>query len=331
MEGKKESHSKYILISIFISIIVSGIAFGIYYYYDLKTPEIIYKIYDTQIDKEHKGDFPFQYIIETPKLPDKLDFCGESVPIYNFDVTERIERELISNTYWHSSTLLVLKRANRWFPVIVPILKKYGIPEDFKYLAIVESNLENVVSPAHAVGFWQLLKKTARHYGLEVNKTVDERYDPWKSTEAACKYLLKAKKKFGTWTLAAVSYNVGMKKLNDQIKRQRTKVYYNMNLNDETARYLFRLLAIKIIFNNPPKYGFLVEKSLLYKPLEFTTEKVTHSIKDLAKWANVRGLNYRTLKIYNPWLRDSFLKVKKGKIYKIKIPTSDSIEIIPEP
>ncbi len=330
MEEKKQPVLKTVLISLLISIIVSGIAFGVYYYYDTKTPEVIYKIYDTQIDKEHKDDFPFQYIIETPKLPKKLDFCGEKVPLYNFDVSERIERELISNTYWHSSTLLALKRANRWFPVIVPILKKYGIPEDFKYLAIVESNLENVASPAHAVGFWQLLKKTARHYGLEVNKSVDERYDPWKSTEAACKYLLKAKKKFGTWTLAAVSYNVGMRNLSDQIKRQRTRVYYNMNLNDETARYLYRLLAIKSIFQNPAQYGFLVEKSLLYKPLEYTTEKVNRSIKDLAKWANIRGLNYRTLKIYNPWLRDNYLKVRKRKVYYIKLPTTESINIIPE-
>jgi membrane-bound lytic murein transglycosylase D len=327
---KGNSLKKQILWSILIAVVVSGITFTIYYYYDLKTPEVIYKIYDTQIDKAHKDDFPFQYIIETPKLPKKLDFCGEDVPLYNFDVYERIERELISNTYWHSSTLLVLKRSGRWFPVIVPILKKYGIPEDFKYLAVVESNLENQVSPAHAAGFWQLLKDTGRYYGLVVNKYADERYDPWRATEAAAKYLLKAKKKFGTWTLAAVSYNVGMSQLQKQIKRQRTKVYYNMNLNDETARYLFRMLAIKAIFENPAEYGFLIDKSQLYKPLEFTTEKVKHSINDLAKWAEIRGLNYRTLKLYNPWLRDNYLKVKRKQVFYIRIPTAESIDIIPE-
>ncbi len=322
------SNKRIIFISLIISILITAIAFAIYYYIDKKTPEVITKIYDTEINRADKNDFPFQYVIETPRVPEKLFFAGERVPLENFDVKERIERELISNTYWHSSTLLVLKRSGRWFPVIVPILKKYGIPEDFKYLAITESNLENVVSPAHAVGFWQLLKRTAIQYGLEVNKSVDERYDVEKSTEAACKYLLKAKKKFGTWTLAAASYNIGISNLEKQIKRQKTKIYYNMNLPDETSRYLFRLLAIKTIFENPPKYGFSITKDDLYKPLEYDIINVRKSIKDLGKYANNLGLNYRTLKIYNPWLRDNYLKVKKGKIYHIKVPKPGSIVII---
>jgi membrane-bound lytic murein transglycosylase D len=319
---------KQIFLSIVISLIVAASAIYFYYLYDNKTPEVIYKIYDSSIDREEKGDYPFQYVIESPKLPSKLDFCGERVPLENFDVNERIERELIANTYWHSSTLLVLKRSARWFPVIEPILKKYGIPEDFKYLAVVESNLENAVSPAHAVGFWQLLKSTAKQYGLEVNKVVDERYDVEKSTVAACKYLKKAKKTFGTWTMAAASYNIGIRNLKEQIKRQKTDIYYNMNLPEETARYLLRLLAIKVIFAHPAKYGFLIREEDLYKPLEYDKIKITKSIKNLGKYANSLGLNYRTLKLYNPWLRDSFLKVKKGKYYFIKIPKPGTIEII---
>ncbi len=319
---------KILIVSLAVSIFVCLIAAGIYYLHDKKTPEIIYKIYDTGINRENKEDYPFQYIIESPKLPDKIDFCGEKVPLENFDVRERIERELIANTYWHSSTLLVFKRSARWFPVIVPILKKHGIPEDFKYLAIVESNLENAVSPAKAVGFWQLLKKTARQYGLEVNECVDERYDVEKSTEAACKYLLKAKKKFGTWTLAAASYNIGMKNLQRQMERQKTRIYYNMNLPEETSRYLFRLLAIKAIFQHPARYGFLIREEDLYKPLEYDVIIVKESIKDLGSYANSLGLNYRTLKLYNPWLRDNYLKVPEGKSYKIKIPKYGSIEII---
>ncbi len=317
-----------IFLSLLISIFVSLIAVGIYYYFDSKSPEVIYKIYNTSIDRKFKDDFPFQYVIESPKLPDKIYFCGERVPLENFDVKERIERELISNTYWHSSTLLVLKRSGRWFPVIVPILKKYGIPEDFKYLAVVESNLENAVSPAQAVGFWQLLKRTARQYGLEVNKCVDERYDVEKSTEVACKYLKKAKRKFGTWTLAAASYNIGISNLQKQMKKQATKIYYNMNLPEETSRYLFRLLAIKIIFENPAKYGFLIKDEDYYKPFEYKIIKIKKSIKHLGKYANSLGINYRTLKIFNPWLRDNYLKVKRGKVYELKIPTYGSVEII---
>ncbi len=319
---------KILLVSFLVSLFITVSAAIAYYFYDVKTPEIIYKIYDTAINRENKDDYPFQYIIESPKLPEKLTFCGEKVPIENFDVRERIEREMIANTYWHSSTLLVFKRSGRWFPVIVPILKRYGIPEDFKYLAVVESNLENVVSPAKAVGFWQLLKRTARQYGLEVNSYVDERYDVEKSTEAACKYLLKAKKKFGTWTLAAASYNIGMSNLQKQIKRQKTNIYYNMNLPEETSRYLFRLLAIKAIFQHPARYGFLIREEDYYKPLEYDVIVVKKSIKNLGDYANSLGINYRTLKLFNPWLRESYLKVKRGKTYYIKIPKPGSIEII---
>ncbi len=321
---------KNFLISLFVSLFVVAVAMVLYYKYDISTPELVYKIYDSTIKRANKDDYPFQYIIESPKLPDELDFCGERVPLENFDVKERIERELIANTYWHSSTLLVFKRSNRWFPVIVPILKRYGIPEDFKYLAIVESNLENVVSPAHAVGFWQLLKKTARQYGLTVNDMIDERYDVEKSTEAACKYLLKAKKTFGTWTLAAASYNIGISNLKKQMERQKTKIYYNMNLPEETSRYLFRLLAIKVIFAHPARYGFLIRKEDLYPPLQYDVIEVKKSIKNLGDFANSLGINYRTLKLYNPWLRESYLKVKKGEIYYLKIPKPESIEIIRE-
>lgn len=188
--------------------------------------------------------FPQHYRVISPKLPDKIYFCDERVPLENYEVRERLDREFVVNTYWHSSTIFFIKRSRKWFPVIEPILKKNNIPDDFKYLALIESGLQNVVSPAKAVGFWQFVKSAAKEYGLEVNNEVDERYHVEKSTEAACKYLTKAKEKFGTWTLAAASYNMGFRGVEKQLKRQKTNNYYNLSINDETSRYIFRILAV---------------------------------------------------------------------------------------
>lgn len=265
-------------------------------------------------------DFPHRYKIFTPPVPSKATFAGEKVPLENRDVYERFEREIIVNTYWHSATLLYIKRAKRWLPVIEPILKRNGIPDDFKYISIIESGLDNVTSPAKAVGFWQFLKETGKKYGLEINKEVDERYDVEKATEAACKYFWDAYLEFGTWTLAAASYNMGINGARKQIKRQKSKNYYNLVLNIETARYIFRALALKEIMNNPKKYGFDISEDELYQPLEYKKITIRKPVKDFADFAKAHGINYKTLKLYNPWLRTNYLKNIKHKSYVIKLP-----------
>lgn len=253
-------------------------------------------------------------------IPEKLSFAGEEVPLQYYDVRESLDRELQVNTFWHSQTVLLLKRANRFFPVIEPILKKNSIPDDFKYLAVAESGLSQAISPAKAVGFWQLLEGTAKEYGLEVNREVDERYHIEKSTEAACQYLKKAYEKYGTWTMAAASYNFGMNGINRQIDRQDSNLYYDMVLGDETGRYVFRILALKVIFENPKQYGFFLDKSDLYPPLEFTEVRVDSSITSIAAFARKFDTNYKLLKMFNPWIRENYLSNKQGKSYSIKIP-----------
>ncbi|MEG8947562.1 lytic transglycosylase domain-containing protein [Rosettibacter firmus] len=266
---------------------------------------------------------PADYKIFIPQLPEELDFCGEKVPLNDLDVKERIERELFVNAYWHSSTILAMKRANRWFPVIEPILKKYGIPDDFKYLAVIESNLSNVVSNAGATGFWQLMEASAKKYGLEVTKEIDERYNIEKSTEAACKYLREVYSKYKSWTLAAASYNYGMNGIDLQINRQKTKNYYNLFLNTETYRFVARIIAMKEIMRNPEKYGYYLKKEDLYQPIETEKIIVKSSINNLANFAEKHGINYKVLKLLNPWLRDNYLPNKSNKIYLIKIPKNN--------
>ncbi|PID59506.1 MAG: murein transglycosylase [Ignavibacteriae bacterium] len=265
-----------------------------------------------------------------PKIPKELNFCGEVVPTYNFDVHERLEREFIVNTYWHSLTILTLQRANRWFPIIEPILEKYDIPNDFKYLAITESTLLNITSPAGAVGYWQFMKSAARDYNLEVNQEIDERYNIEKATEAACKYLLKAYEKYNSWTMAAASYNFGMNGIDRQIERQETNNYYNLVLGEETSRYVFRVIATKVILENPEDYGFFIEEEELHEPLETFEVQVDSSVKSWAEFAKSFGYNYKILKFYNPWLRENYLTNKKKKTYKIKFPVEGSIKVVPE-
>ena len=269
-------------------------------------------------------------IAAQPEIPGEVFLFGERVPLENFEVYERLDRELVVNTYWHSSTILALKRAARWFPVIEPILKKNNVPVDFKYLAVAESNLENVVSPAGATGFWQFIKSAAIEYGLEVNDEVDERYHVEKSTEAACKYFKDAYSKFGSWTLAAAAYNAGMNGISKWSSIQKTNNYYNLTLGIETSRYIARVAAIKIIMENPQKYGYYLNENDLYKPLKFTEVILDSSVTDFADYAASLGINYKTLKLYNPWLRDTKLKVKNRVTYKIKVPEEGSINLIRE-
>lgn len=274
-------------------------------------------------DESYQQYFTQNYKIFALNIPKDLNFSGEKTPVENFYVRENLDRELLVNTYFQSQTLLYLKRANRWFPVIEPILKKNGIPDDFKYLALIESGFSNVVSPRGATGFWQIMKDAGEQYGLEINEEIDERYNVEKSTEAACRYLNDAYKKFNDWTLTAASYNMGIEGLLRQIEKQKNHSYYDLLLNDETSRYVFRILVVKEIMQNPKKYGFLIRKKDLYPPIGTLDVEVDSSIADLADFALKNGINYKTLKIFNPWLRESFLNNKTNKKYRIKIPKEE--------
>lgn len=253
-------------------------------------------------------------------LPDSLNFAGEPVPMNLQDVRERVDKELHINTYWHNNTIFLMKRANRWLPQIQEILRKNNIPDDFKYLPLIESGLMNDVSPKDAVGFWQILKSSGKENGLEITKEVDERYDPLKATEAACKYLNTAYRKFGNWTVVAASYNRGMGGMERAIENQKVNSYYDLFLNDETSRYVLRIIACKEIIEHPLKYGFKINPKHLYQPEPVKHVEVRETIKDLVDFAKKNGTNYKLLKRHNPWLRDEKLTVKKGKVYKIALP-----------
>jgi hypothetical protein len=255
-------------------------------------------------------------------FPTAVDFAGEPAPLQISDVKERLDRELLVNANLDATTVLIIRRANRYFPVIEPILQQYGVPDDFKYLAVIESGLLNVTSPSGAKGFWQFMPDTARERGMEVNELVDERYHLEKSTEAACKYLLAAKAKFGTWTMAAASYNGGMSGLGKRIDEQKVSNYYDLGLTDETARYVFRILALKEIMKNPALYGFSIYPTDLYPPIPTKNVEVDSTINDLTGFAQSQGINYKILKIHNPWLRDKKLLNPSKKKYEIKIPLS---------
>ncbi len=257
------------------------------------------------------------------KLPETLSFAGESVPMDDEEVRERMDRELTVTGYWHSNTIQNLKLANRWFPIIEKTLKENGIPDDFKYLAMAESGLRNVISPSGAHGYWQFLEATAKHYDLRVTAEVDERYDMEKSTEAACKYLKDAYARFGNWTLAAASYNAGMGAIEGAVNYQDEKSYYDLYFREETSRYVFRALAFKIIYEHTQDYGFFLTKDDLYDPLQYTTVEVTKSIPNLSQFAKEHGTNYKMLKYYNGWLRSDMLTVKPGDKYIVKIPKGE--------
>lgn len=253
-------------------------------------------------------------------FPTQIDFAGERVPLQIADVQERLDRELLVNKHLNASTLLILKRAHRAFAIIEPILKKNGIPDDFKYVAVIESGLVNVVSPAGAKGIWQFMPDTAKEIGLEVNENIDERYHLEKATEAACAYFLKAKEKFGNWTLVAASYNAGGTGIKKQLDIQKVANYYDLLLNDETSRYVFRILALKQIMEHPEQYGFPITEEEQYKIV--ATKKITidSSVTDLASLAIQQGINYKILKIHNPWLRTTKMVNPMNKKYQLEIP-----------
>jgi hypothetical protein len=263
------------------------------------------------------------YNIKALKIPKGLTFAGEKVPTERHDIRERMDRELLVNTYWQSNGLLLMKRANKYFPIIEPLLKKYGIPDDFKYLAVAESGLQNNSSPAGASGFWHFLRGSAREYGLEVNRNVDERYNLELATKVAAEYLKKSKEKFGSWTLAAAAYNAGNARISRRLKTQQVDDYYDVLLNAETSRYVFRIVALKEIMSNPKKYGFEFDKDDLYILPETRTVKVDTAITNIASFAKHFNTNYKELKLHNPWLRENHLNNKSRKLYHIKIPVNE--------
>ncbi len=260
------------------------------------------------------------YKVYALKTPENISFCNEAVPLELFDIRERLDRELLVNTYWQSNMLLLIKRANRFFPLIEKILKEEDVPDDFKYLAVIESSLENVRSPKGAKGIWQIMPNTAREYGLEVNRNVDERYNLELSTRVACKYLKKAKDKFGSWTLAAAAYNRGISGISRNLSRQKVENYYDLLLGRETSRYIFRILAVKEIIENAYNYGFIFQEEDLYKPYEIKNIQIDTAISNIADFSNKLGINYKTMKLYNPWLLENHLNNKSRKKYLIKIP-----------
>lgn len=260
------------------------------------------------------------YNVYAIPIPQTADFAGEPVPLEIPDVRERMDRELLVNTYWQSNGLLLIKRANKYFPVIEPILEEYGIPEDFKYLAVIESALTNAVSPAGARGFWQIMESTGKEYGLEINRNVDERYNLEKSTRVAAQYFLKSKERFGSWTLAAAAYNAGNYGVHRQLERQEVGDYYDLLLGEETGRYVFRILALKEILKDPEKFGFNFKDEDLYHRIPSRKVEVDTAVSNFAQFAREFGINYKILKIHNPWLREAHLNNSSRKKYLIEIP-----------
>jgi membrane-bound lytic murein transglycosylase D len=258
------------------------------------------------------------------KLPDSVSFAGERMPLENFDTRESLEREIITTAYRHSSTILIIKKAHRYFPVIEKILAQNNIPEDFKYLAVAESDLLNQVSPAGATGFWQIMPETGKEEGMEINNEVDERYSFERSTKFACDFFHKSFEKYGSWTLAAASYNGGRNAIDDQLDIQKEKNYYDLLLSEETARYIFRVVAYKLVINDPAAYGFEIEKKDYYPELRYTEVKVDSAITDFTRFARSFNTNYKMLKLLNPWLRKPYMTNKSRYTYMIKVPENGS-------
>ena len=287
----------------------------------------IFSTYIKTDDFLHQNEFNKRYGIFSIVQPNGLNFCDEAIPIYSSDIWEHLDKQLLKNTYWQSNTMLYFKKAHKYFPVIEPILKEYNIPDDFKYLAVIESGLENVVSPSGAAGFWQIMKGTAREYGLEVNKSIDERYNLEKATIVACKYLNEAYRKFGSWTIAAASYNMGMNGMRRIIQAQATNNFYNLHLNSETSQYIFRIAAIKEIMQNPKKYGFIFRDDDLYVMSDYKNVEIDSTIANLSDFARSYNINYKLLKQFNPWLRTTSLPDESRRKYVLKIPIDTNLKV----
>ncbi|MDD3280617.1 MAG: lytic transglycosylase domain-containing protein [Bacteroidales bacterium] len=280
-----------------------------------------------QNEDYHKA-FSGSYALYSPPLPDSLSFAGESVPLNQYHIREALDRELLVNVYWQSNVLLYIKRAYRYFPVIEAVLKENNLPDDFKYLAVIESGLTNVVSPSKAEGFWQFLKTTGTSFGLEITPEVDERYHLAKATKAACDYLKNSYKLHGSWTAAAAAYNMGDGGYKRTVTAQKTTAYWDLHLNAETARYVYRILAVKLIFENPERYGIKLRLKDLYQPIPCKILKVDTGIVNLVDFALQQGIDYKTLKDFNPWLRGTSLTNKTNKTYEISIPKKEYLSYL---
>ncbi|MDU8886446.1 lytic transglycosylase domain-containing protein [Yeosuana sp. MJ-SS3] len=280
----------------------------------------IYALQDAPTDENFEKKLINDYNVYALQVPEYLDFAGEPIPLKDPDILERMDRELLVNTYWQSNGLLMFKRAKKYFPIMEPILEKYGIPDDFKYLAVIESGLTNATSPAGARGVWQIMRSTGRENGLEINDNVDERYHLEKATEVACKYILEAKDQLGTWTLAAAAYNAGNTGVSRRLKEQNVSNYYDLLLGEETGRYVFRIVALKEIITHPSKYGFNFREKDLYNQIPTFKVQVDTAVTDFTKFSETFGINYKILKIHNPWLREGHLNNKSRKLYLIDIP-----------
>ena len=261
------------------------------------------------------------YKIYSISIPKKVSFAGEEINLNDRDLFERMDRELLVNTYWQSNTILMIKRANKYFPQIEKILIDEGVPTDFKYLALIESGFQNVTSPSGAKGFWQIMKTTGKEYGLEINSNVDERYNLDLSTRLACKYLKKARDKFGNWILAAAAYNRGINGIQNKITNQKQKTYENILFGEETKRYIFRIIALKNIIESPESFGFYIKKEDMYNPIKYDKIKIDTPINNISDFSKKFGLTYKALKIHNPWLLENHLNNKSRKVYTISIPS----------
>jgi membrane-bound lytic murein transglycosylase D len=280
-----------------------------------------FKIIKNTSPKNNQAAIDTIYNIKPFQLPEIVTFAGEKMPLDNFDTRESLEREILTSAYRHSSTILIIMRAHRYLPVIEKILKKNNVPDDFKYLVAAESEYSNMVSPAGATGFWQIMPETGREEGMEINTVVDERYDVERSTQFACEYFLKSYERFGNWTLAAASYDGGRAGVDEQIDIQHQKNYYDLLLSEETARYIFRVVAYKLVISNPEYYGFKIPEKDLFPELKYYEVKVDTAVTDFSAFAQKFGTNYKMLKLLNPWLRKPFLTPKTNKEYLIKIPS----------
>jgi hypothetical protein len=264
-------------------------------------------------------------------VPESITFAGQVIDLTRYDHRERMDRELMSFTYMHSTTMLTIKRANRFFPIIEPILRENGIPDDLKYLAVIESNLNlQARSPAKAAGVWQFMPQTGREYGLEVNDNIDERYHLEKATRAACAYLKEAYSRYGDWLCVAAAYNGGQARISGAKQRQMLDKAVDLWLVEETSRYMFRLLAAKAVMSHPQRYGFLLKREHLYPQLPYKEVTVTTGIDDLARYAKDNGVTYALLKDFNPWLRDTFLQNRSGRRYVLKIPDPAGVTYNPK-
>lgn len=261
-----------------------------------------------------------------PRVPKKMTFCGQTVDLDRVDMFERFDRELTSLVYGHSNTLLTIKRANKYFPVMAPILRSHGVPEDVLYLACVESHLNHrAYSPAKAAGVWQFIPSTAKQYGLEVSDEVDERYNLEKATAAACRYLKNGYRKYGNWPTVMASFNGGMGRISSELSKQNADTSFDLYLTEETSRYVFRIMAMKAVFEKPSAFGFKLTADQLYQPVECEIVIVDGPVEDWPTWAGEHGLTYAQLREENPWIRAKKLTNKEGKTYKVRIPKQNSL------